>query len=99
MRSLPFARVAAATAAAAGATLLGVSLGGMAHVDRELAAVAPAPVQTTTFDRVSYLDGAAAERRAARRAACLQRQQDEAVTDGGTPVDPDQVVFHHRRGI
>ncbi len=57
MRFLPPARLAAAGAAAAGVTLLGASLGGMAHVDGELAAAvpppaaAPAPVPT---DRVAW---------------------------------------------
>ncbi len=89
MRSLPLARVAAASAAAAGATLLGVSLGGMAHVDRELAvAVTPPPAQTATFDRVAYHQGVeAGERRAARRAACLG-ERSEVVA----PVD-------YRRGL
>lgn len=53
MRSLPLGRTLAATAGVAGATLLGVSLGGMATVDSELAAsVTPTP--TVRYDRVVY---------------------------------------------
>ncbi len=53
MRFFPKARTLAATAAAAGAALVGVSVGGMTSVDRELqAATAPAPV-TRTY-RVVY---------------------------------------------
>jgi hypothetical protein len=45
MRFLLNARVLAATAAAAGAALLGASVGGMTSVDRELqAATAPAAI-------------------------------------------------------
>lgn len=54
MRSLPLAGTLAATAAVAGTALLGASLGGMAHVDRELAVAATAPATVVQFDRVAY---------------------------------------------
>ncbi len=59
MRSFPLARTATATAAAAGATLLGASLGGIAQVDAELsAAVAPAPaVQQPVTSQVAWHAG------------------------------------------
>ena len=65
MRFYPKARTLAATAAAAGAALVGVSVGGMASVDRELqAATAPAPV-TRTY-RVVYEATDCPERRTHR---------------------------------
>jgi hypothetical protein len=53
MSFFPKARTLAAVAAAAGAVLVGASVGGMTSVDRELqAATAPAPVSQAY--RVSY---------------------------------------------
>lgn len=59
MRSLPFARSLATAAAVAGATLVGVSLSGMASVDSELAASAT-PAPAARFDRVVYVPRTAA---------------------------------------
>jgi hypothetical protein len=65
MRSLPLARVAAATAAAAGVTLLGASLGGIARVDTGLAAaVAPVAQPQLVTTRVAW-----SPEHASRRAA------------------------------
>lgn len=63
MRTLPPARIIATAAALAGTGLLGASLGGMASVDRELAAAVPAP-SVGTFERVAYDPGAASARTA-----------------------------------
>lgn len=81
MRFLP--RTLAATAVVAGATLLGASLGGMASVDRELAAaVAPAP--STQFDRVAYAPGAR-DRMACREAAGAGRSDPHDVLQRPRP--------------
>jgi hypothetical protein len=53
-RSLTPARTLATTSVVTGATLLGWSLGGMAGVDRDLAAATPAPA--VQVDRVVFRD-------------------------------------------
>lgn len=76
MRSPSFAPIAAVTAVLGGAALLGSSLGGIASVDRELAAVAPGSAVPGPVTREG---GPQARFAAARWTAPLRYEREERV--------------------